>query len=213
MPARYELHGIHLSGPTYKVGLMLALAGEPFDYVHVDLRSGAHKAPDYVARSRFGQVPCLVDTTMGRNLCQSAAILDYLADQTGKFGGRTPEERIQAREWMFWEFDRLAANIYRPRAAALGFRQIEPVVLAQYMTEGKTALAMLEQHLAKHDWLVGKAATIADIDVYGVVAYAEQGGYVMAEFPKVAAWIGRMRALPGFKDVGQLLPAESKAAA
>ena len=33
MPARYTLHGIFASGPTYKVGLMLSLAGEPFDYV------------------------------------------------------------------------------------------------------------------------------------------------------------------------------------
>src|SRR3954469_14023052 len=40
MSARYTLHGIWASGPTYKAGLLLALAGEPFDYVHVDLRAG-----------------------------------------------------------------------------------------------------------------------------------------------------------------------------
>ena len=45
MPARYTLHGFFRSGPTYKVGLMLALAGEPFDYVHVNLREAEHKQP------------------------------------------------------------------------------------------------------------------------------------------------------------------------
>ena len=54
MPARYTLHGIFASGPTYKVGLMLSLAGEHFDYVHVNLREGEHKRPEYLAKQRFG---------------------------------------------------------------------------------------------------------------------------------------------------------------
>src|SRR5215213_9416813 len=123
MSARYTLHGIFASGPTYKVGLMLALAGEPFDYVHVALREGEHKTPAYLAKQRFGQVPLLVDNSNGRHLCQSAAILEYLADKTGKFGGATLQERMDAREWVFWEFDRLSKGIYRPRAAKLGFAQ------------------------------------------------------------------------------------------
>ncbi len=68
MPARFVLHGLFRSGPTYKVGLMLALAGEPFDYVHVDLPTGEHKQPDYLAKQRFGQVPLLVDRQNGRHL-------------------------------------------------------------------------------------------------------------------------------------------------
>src|SRR5690606_29737506 len=109
MPARFELHGIFFSGPTYKVGLMLSLAGEPFDYVHLAMMSGAHRQPAYLSTQRFGQVPLLVDRSNGRHLCQSAAILEYLADLLGKFGGATLDERLQVREWLYWDFDRLAA--------------------------------------------------------------------------------------------------------
>ena len=57
--ARYTLHGIFASGPTYKVALMLRLTGTPFDYEHVDLRAGAHKADAFLVKNRYGQVPVL----------------------------------------------------------------------------------------------------------------------------------------------------------
>src|SRR5262249_35947294 len=51
--AKPMLHGIAFSGPTYKVALMFALAGEPFAYKHMDMQAGAHKTPDYLAINRY----------------------------------------------------------------------------------------------------------------------------------------------------------------
>jgi glutathione S-transferase len=213
MPARYTLHGSFRSGPTYKVALFLALAGEPFDWVLVNMREGEHKQPAYLAKQRFGQVPLLVDNENARQLCQSASILEYLADRTGKFGGTDLDERIRAREWMFWEFDRLAPHIYRVRAVRSGLRQFDPAVVAQHESEGKTALKVLDEHLAGRDWLVGESTTIADIDIYGVVAYAVEGGYDLAVYTNLSAWMGRVEALPGFAPAAALLPEATKAAA
>ncbi len=213
MRARYTLHRSFRSGPTYEVGLMLALASEPFDYVHVNMREGEHKQPAYLAKQRFGQVPLLVDNENGRHLCQSASILEYLADQLGKFGGANLDERIRAREWMFWEFDRLAPHIYRPRAARAGLRQFDPAVLAQHESEGKAALNVLDEHLAGRNWLVGNGPTIADIDVYGVIAYAPDGGYDLGAHQNLSAWKTRFEALPGFAPAEALLPQATKAAA
>jgi glutathione S-transferase len=213
MPVRYTLHGSPRSGPTYKAALFLALAGEPFDWVVVNMREGEHKQPAYLAKQRFGQVPLLVDNESGRHLCQSASILEYLADRTGKFGGADLDERIRAREWMFWEFDRLAPNVYRPRAARAGFRKLDPAVLAQHETDGKAALKVLEDHLAGRDWTVGDGPTIADIDLYGVMAYATEAGYDLAAHPNASAWMQRIQALPGFAPAEALLPQATQAAA
>ena len=49
MAAPYKLHGVWLSGPTYKVGLMLSMTGQKFDYEYVNLREGAHQKPEYKA--------------------------------------------------------------------------------------------------------------------------------------------------------------------
>jgi glutathione S-transferase len=206
MSARYELHGFWMSGPTYKVGLMLALAGEPYDYVHVALRAGEHKSPAFVAKQRYGQVPLLVDRKTDRRLTQSAAMLDYLATQLGKFGGANEDERVEAREWMFWEFDRLAMHIYRPRGQRLGIRSISQSICEMHFTEGGMALKVLDDHLKGRDWLVGKGLTIADIDIYGVVAYAGQGGYDLSIYPNLTGWMTRMESQPGFKPIMDLLP-------
>jgi glutathione S-transferase len=212
MPARFELHGITFSGPTYKVGLMLSLAGEAFDYVHLDMMSGAHKQPAHMAKQRYGQVPLLIDTSNGRKLCQSAAILEYLSDTLGKFGGATLDERLQAREWLYWDFDRLAAPIYRARTIKLGVRQAPPEVLEDCLKGGQAGLKVLDAHLAGRDWLVGEGVTIADIDIYGVAAYAGEAGIDLGPYANVAAWMKRVEALPGFKAPG-FLPRESREAA
>jgi glutathione S-transferase len=212
MAARYELHGIWLSGPAYKVGLMLSMCGEPFDYVHVNLRAGEHKTPAFMAKQRFGQVPLLIDNGNGRKLCQSASILEYLAEMLGKFAGDTMEEKIEAREWMFWEFDRLALPIYRSRGMRLGLRSMPFDTAAMYFTEGNIALKVLDDHLAGRDWLVGKGATIADIDLYGVIDYAAAGGFNLAQYKNISAWIARFKALKGFGSPEQILPKESQKA-
>ncbi len=212
MPARFALYGFFRSGPTYKVALALSLSGEPYDYISVALRDGEHKKPDFLARNRFGQVPALEDRSNGMMLCQSAAILDYIADKTGKLGGATLEERIRAREWCLWDFDRLALNIYRPRAVKLGIRQMDPAVVTQYETEGRVALQVLEDWLKGRSWLVGDHPTFADVDIYGVVVYAPDGGYDLAAYPHLSQWMKRLEALPGFGTREALLPQESRSA-
>src|SRR5438552_8707437 len=115
---RFTLHGFALSGPTYTVALMLSLCRHPFSYIHVNLREGAHKQPDYLVKNRYGQVPCLRDGQLF--LCQSGAILEYLAEALQKFDGRTQAEKHRVREWLFWMWDRLAVPVFRLRQRARG---------------------------------------------------------------------------------------------
>ena len=213
MSAPYTLHGVWLSGPTYRVALMLAMTGQKFDYEFVNLREGAHKKPEYLAKNRFGVVPCLTVTATGENLCQAAAILGYLGQTSGKFMGSTPADQQAIREWLLWNYDRFVPPIYRSRAAKAGFRQMDPATLEMYSTEGKMALKVLDDHLKGHHWIAGTSATIADIDVYGVASYATDGGFNLGDYPNVQAWMTRFEALPGFGRAEAILPKESKKAA
>jgi glutathione S-transferase len=213
MPARFELHGFALSGPTYKVALMLSLAGQPFDYVHINMMAGEHKQPTHMARQRYGQVPLLVDRNNGRQLCQSAAILEYLADMTGQFGGANLDERLEAREWLFWDFDRFASPLYRARVISLGIRKAPAEVLEDATATARHGLKVLDTHLAGRQWVVGEGATIADIDLYGVAAYAGEAGIALGDYPQVEAWTNRVESLPGFAPATALLPQTSREAA
>lgn len=212
MATRFELHGAWLSGPVYKVGLMLALCGEPFDYVHVNLRGGDHKKPEFLKRQRYGQVPMLVDLSNGLELTQAASILEYLSAKLGKFAGATEEERIRAREWMYWDYDRLAPHVGRARSMRLGFRSMPFDVAAMHHNEASAALKVLDDHLDSRNWLVGSAPTIADIEVYGSINYAAAGGFDLAQYKHLSAWTARFMALKGFGTQEELLPKESRKA-
>ncbi|MBK1866370.1 glutathione S-transferase family protein [Aestuariivirga sp. YIM B02566] len=205
---RFTLHGFAMSGPTYTVALMLSLCRHPFSYIHVNLREGAHKQPDYLVKNRYGQVPCLRDGQIF--LSQSAAILEYLAGKLGKFDGKTDFEQQRVREWMFWIWDKLAAPIYRLRQRARGLRQFGDEVKVMYDGEARSALNVLEHELSKSEWLAGRKPTIADIDAYGVIRFAAEAGMDVQAYPKVADWKKRFEALPGFATPEQLLPLESR---
>ena len=205
---RFTLYGSAGSGPTYTAALMLAVCRHPFSYIHVNLRDGAHKQPDYLVKNRYGQVPALRD---GQHyVVQSAAILLHISEVLAKFDGKTPAERNRIREWLFWQWDKLALPIFRLRARAKGFRQFGDEVRVMYDTEAKAALAVLEQDLIKSEWVAGKKPTAADVGIYGVLRYAPDANIDLAHYPHVVQWKHRFEALPGFASPEQLLPMESR---
>jgi len=212
--ARFELHGHFISGPTYRVALMLHLCGERFHYVHVDLPTGEHKQPDFLARNRYGQVPCLIDHKKKNfTVVQSGAILEYLVDQLGKFGGASPAERTLAREWTFWENDVMERGILRLRGYRVGYITAPDDVLAHYEQEGKAALNELNGYLVGRTWLCGgKQPTFADIYVFGSIVFAHEAGYDISQLPHVAKWAHHVISLPRFETPEKLLPQESRRA-
>ena len=205
---RFTLYGMLGSGPTYTVGLMLTLCKHPFSYFHVNLREGQHKQPDYLVKNRYGQVPALRDGQV--YYVQSAAILQHLAEQLHKFDGKTDVEKNRIREWMFWQWDKLAVPVFRLRARARGLRQFGDEVRVMYDTEAKGALAALENELAKSEWIAAKRPTVADVGVYGVLRYIAEASIDLTPYPNVSAWKKRFEALPGFGTPEQILPRESR---
>jgi glutathione S-transferase len=83
---RFTLYGSPHSLPTYKVALMLSMSGEPFSFRYVSFQRGMHKAPEFLALSRWGQVPVLLDGD--RVHVQSLAIVEHLAETLGRFQGQ-----------------------------------------------------------------------------------------------------------------------------
>jgi glutathione S-transferase len=212
--ARFELYGHFISGPTYRVALMLHLCGQKFHYVHVELPAGEHKQPDFIGtKNRFGQVPALVDTQKKITVVQSGAILDYLADQLGKFGGASPAERLLAREWVFWEDDVMERGILRLRGYRIGYITAPDDVVKHYEAEGLAALSDLEGFLEHRKWLAGgKGPTYADIYVFGSVILAHEAGYDLSPFQHITRWAHHVAGLKGFGTPDKLLPQESRRA-
>jgi glutathione S-transferase len=98
-------------------------------------------------------------------------------------------------EWLALSENELLYGLARARSALLFDR---PFDLAACQAEGRAGLAVLEGHLADRDWLVGEAASIADIACYPYAALADEAGVSIAPYPAVRAWLRRFATLPGY---------------
>lgn len=207
-PARPVLHGLWLSIPACKVGLALSMMGVAFDYRHVDLRAGAHRRPEFLARNRFGQVPVLEHE--GHHVAQSNVILHYLADAYDQFLGRSAAEEIRVEEWLQWDQDRMS-NLARLRS----FRRFpdyapHPEVIAFTETRAREALDFLDRHLAGGRFVAGPRPTVADIALFATVALADEAGIEIARWPAIQAWVERFMKLPGAMHPYAAMPREDR---
>lgn len=99
-------------------------------------------------------------------------------------------------------------NSHEPNIATLRFwlhfvgaAQLSPQQKAQMMAKriaGCDALASMDRHLAKRDWFVGGAVSLADIALFAYTHTAEEGGFGLGDYPSIGAWLDRMRDLPDF---------------
>jgi glutathione S-transferase len=209
---RFTLYGSPHSLPTYKVALMLRLSSEPFSFRYVSFQKGMHKTPEFLALSRWGQVPVLVDS--GRIYHQSAAIVEHLAETLGRFQGPDPATRQVAREWLYWDVDALFPPIFNCHSVQLGQRKllpinVEPVIADYHRQRAEMALSVLDSHLAHRNYLCAAEPTIADLFCYGDVAFAEICAFDVNRWTNVAGWTERMTALPGFQAPFALLAMEN----
>src|SRR2546421_526311 len=98
----YQLYGNRESGHSYKVRLMLDVAGLPYAYEEIDLALARTERPEpFRSLAVYGEVPLLVHR--GRAYVQSNAILLHLAEQCGQYGAESAERMARVREWLFWE--------------------------------------------------------------------------------------------------------------
>jgi glutathione S-transferase len=206
MVKRFTLYGSPHSLPTYKVALMLRLAGEPFRFRYVSFQKEMHKAPEFLALSRWGQVPVLLDGE--RVHLQSAAIVEHLAETLGRFQGTDTATRQIAREWLYWDVDALFPPIfgcYTVQLQKLLPISVESAVADYHRQRAEAALSVFDSHLAHRSYLCAAAPTIADLFCYGDVAFAEICGFDINRWANVVDWARRVTALPGFRPPFELL--------
>jgi glutathione S-transferase len=203
---RITLYGSFTSSSTYKPMLYLALARVPFSFRTVNLKYGAQKLPDYLAVNRYGKVPTL--RHRGLTIVQSNVILDYLARTTGHFEPATEQDRWRAREWLSWEADAIT-NVAKVRHYSR-FRSVDPAVMAYFRPPAEEALSFIDQTLADRQWLVGETCTIADIGCWGRMVFMAEGGFDITNWPNLAAWSERLKAMPGFALPYDLIPSKDR---
>jgi len=208
--AKYKLHCFCQSGNSYKPALFLACAGLEWEPVFVDYFNGATRDAGWRnGVNEMGEAPVLEDGR--RKISQSGAILTYLADKTGKFRPGSEDDRLEVLRWILFDNHKFTSYFGSYRFLRSFVQQApSPDVLAFLKGRFDGALAIVEKHLGSSKFIVGNQPTIADFSMSGYLFFPpEETGYEWAKTnPNVHAWLGRLRALPGWKDPYDLLPGE-----
>jgi glutathione S-transferase len=191
------LYDSPVSGNCYKVRLLLAHLGLPYERREVDVADRSNRPELLGGLNPALRVPTLV-LDDGRPLAESNAILCYFGEGT-PFVPRDAYEHAQMLQWMFFEqYD------HEPAIAVVRFWLVysgRPEAFADRLEErraaGYRALEAMERHLSGREWLVGHAYSLADIALYAYTHVAHEGGFELGRFPAVRAWLGRVAAVPG----------------
>ena len=192
------VYGYSPSGNCHKLRMLLGHLGREYCWIETDSAHGATRTAEYLAKNPNGRVP-MIELDDGRIMVESNAILFWLAESTKYFSGDS-WERAQTLAWMFFE-----QYSHEPFIAVARFicgwtpldspRRVD---LPKLRERGYQALAVMEKHLATAQWFSGADYGIADIALFAYTHCAEDGGFDLAGYPKVNAWLERVRAQPGF---------------
>lgn len=202
----YRLHCFGESGNSYKAALMLELSGTKWDPIFVPFFEGATRKPEWrEGLNLMGEAPVLVHRS--RVLTQSGVILDYLAEETGKFGGRDGDEKREIWRWILFDNHKFTSYFATLRFM-VGLKGMPETAATEFLRARVIdAYKVVEKQLNVTDWLVGNRPTIADFSLAGYVFYDEEVGLDRWEmFPAIDAWRQRIAELPGWKHPYALMP-------
>lgn len=191
---RMRLHDYAPSANCLKVRILLGLLDRPYERVATDIFGGDTLTDAFGALNPLRETPVL-ELDDGTVIAQSNAILWHLAEGTPYL----PDDavaRAHVLQWMFVEQELIMGGTGGARFRLITGRPGG----AERVPRARAGLRVLDDHLGGRAWVVGDAPTIADVSLYAYAQLAPDAGLDLAEYPNVSAWIGRVRALPRFRD-------------
>jgi glutathione S-transferase len=191
------LYDSPVSGNCYKVRLLLAHLGMPYERRTMDVADRSNRPEVLGGLNPSLRVPTIV-LDDGRAIGESGAILWYFGEGT-RLVPEDPYDRARVLQWLFFEQYDHEPNVAVPRfwLGYSGRPGSMPDRLDEWHRNGNRALAAMEAHLEGRDWFVGDGMTLGDIALYGYTHVAPEGGFELEPYPAVRAWLDRVAVQPG----------------
>ena len=205
---------------SQRVLWLLEELGLPYEIKHYKRDPRTRLAPPELKQVHpLGKSPVITDGDLV--LAESGAILEYLAETyCTQAAGEAAKllaapgsaEHRQLRFWMHyaegslmnWLVMKLVFMSIPTQPMPFFVRPIARKLCAQVMKKlvdpnVSTALAFMEDHLARHTWFAGEQLSIADFQMSFPVEAALSRGAKLGNYPKLMAYRERMAARPAYR--------------
>ena len=192
------LFGDRKSGNCLKVAWTLKYLAIPYVWQDVDVLEGQTRTAEFLALNPAGQVP-VIRLADGRALAQSNAIILWLAEGSDLIP-HDRYERARMLEWLFWEQYSHEPYIAVARFQMAYLNRPRESLDPKLFERGAQALARMEGALATSALLVGDDLSLADVALVAYTRMAHAGGFDLASYPRVEAWVSRVEAALAIKE-------------
>jgi GST-like protein len=176
----------------WKISIMLEECGLPYTVKLVNIGRGEQFTPAFLALSPNNRMPAIVDHDPPGGgppvaIFESAAILQYLAEKTGRFMPQDLRGKYEVLQWLAWQ----VANV-GPMAGQLSHfgayaSEKIPYAIERFSKEVNRLLGVLERRLADRPFLAGEYS-IADMATWPWIFREFQGKQILADFPNATRW-------------------------
>jgi glutathione S-transferase len=187
-----KIYGDSISGNCLKVKWVADSLSLSYTWIETSVLKSESRTAEFLALNPAGQVPAVI-LDDGRPLAQSNAIILHLAEGSALIPA-DPYQRAKMLEWMFWEQyshePYIAVARFQVRFQGKPLADLEP----RLVERGWGALQRMEDGLAGSPFLAGSAVSLADVALVAYTREAGDGGFDLAGYPRVQAWIARVEA-------------------
>ncbi len=194
-----ELH----SWPTpngMKIAVFLEEAAIPHKVFPVNIQRGEQFAPDFLAISPNNRIPAIRDLDPADggapiSVFESGAILLYLAEKTGRFGGTDLRSITTVLQWLMWQVGGLGPMLGQNGHFNIYATEKIPYAMERYVSESRRLYGVLDRQLAGRAYIAGDYS-IADMACYPWIVPNAAHQIGIENYPNVAAWFERVKARP-----------------
>ena len=189
----------------HKITMFLEEADLPYRILPVAIGKGEQFKPEFLKISPNNRIPAIVDQTPIDGgapiaLFESGAILQYLADKTGRFIPQDLRGRNQVLQWLYWQMGGLGPMAGQNHHFGQYAPEPVPYAIERYVKETSRLYGVLNKQLgemaAQGQGFIGGDYSIADMACYPWVVPHERQRQKLAEFPHLQAWFERVRVRP-----------------
>ena len=182
----------------HKITLFLEESGLPYTIKPVNIGKGEQFEPAFLKISPNNRMPAIIDTSPSDggaaiSVFESGAILQYLAEKTGRFLPADVRGRATVMEWLFWQVGGLGPMLGQNHHFNRYAPEKIPYAIDRYVRETRRLYGVLDKHLDGRAFIAGEDYTIADMAAYPwTVPYADQG-MNLDDFPHLKRWFEHIR--------------------
>jgi GST-like protein len=181
----------------HKITVFLEETGLPYTIKPVNIGKGEQFAPEFLAISPNNRIPAIVDhePADGKgplSVFESGAILQYLAEKTGKFLATDLRGRTETMQWLFWQMGGLGPMLGQNHHFRNYAAEKIPYAINRYVKETERLYGILDERLADREFIAG-AYSIADMACYPWIVPHERQGQNLDDFPNIKRWFETMQ--------------------